>query len=350
MRPQIDNEKRPALMENLKIDKSLIVKLVKHTKTSNKKAIWQMITSFGPFLLIWVLMYLSLDISYWITLGLGVVNGFFLVRIFIIQHDCGHKTFVKNKKFRKAIGFVCSLFSTIPFAYWAKSHHVHHTHSGQLEIREIGDITTLTVEEYQKLSRFKKMQYRVYRHPLVMFIFGPLYYMLIPNRLPLIRMKSFKSVWSKLYINNIVLLVLFILLCWVLGIKAFIITHFTVLMNFFIIAVWFFYVQHQHEEAYKEWKNKWDFVTAAVKGSTYYRLPRVFDWLTGSIGIHHIHHLNPAIPSYNLRKALDDNRWINQFTTTIGFWDSLKLMQHKLWDEHSKRMITFREYRKRFRK
>lgn len=331
-------------MENIKIDNSRLRAFNKYTETSSKKAIIQILTSFVPFVGLWILMYLAYDYSYWLTLALGVVNAFFLVRIFIIQHDCGHRTFLSNTKARNIVGFISSLFSTIPYTYWAKSHHIHHSHNGQLEVRDIGDINTLTVEEYRALTPVGKFKYRIYRSWLVMFVLGPIYYVLIHNRLPLIQMEVFKNEKRRLWINNAILLAIFLTLGYFLGWGKFFITHFTVIALFSVIAIWFFYVQHQHEEAYKAWKDKWDYLTAALRGSTYYKLPEVFNWLTGYIGIHHIHHLNPAIPSYHLKQAVKENSWVNDYTTTLGFWESLKLATHKLWDESQHRMITFREY------
>ncbi|MBK8515659.1 MAG: fatty acid desaturase [Saprospiraceae bacterium] len=331
-------------VDNIKIDTAQLKSFNIYTKTSKKKAAIQLINSFGPFILIWILMYLSLDYSYWITFGLGIINAFFLVRIFIIQHDCGHRTFLSNSKARAIIGYICSIFSTIPFHYWAKSHHLHHSHNGQLELRDLGDIDTMTVNEFKVLNKWGRFKYRLYRSFLVMFILGPIYYVVIHNRLPMIKMDVFKNEKWRLWLNNLLLLSLFIGLGYLLGFGKFFLTHFTIVVIFSVIAIWFFYVQHQHEEAYKQWMDKWDYLTAALRGSTYYKVPALFNWLTGNIGIHHIHHLNPAIPNYNLKKALSENQWINQYVTILTFWESLKLASNKLWDESQDRMITFREY------
>jgi len=331
-------------VENIKIDQSLIKAFNKYTITDKKKAAIQIINTFGPFLVIWIAMYYSLDYSYWLTFGLGILNAFFLVRIFIIQHDCGHRSFLSNSKARAVIGYVCSLFSTIPYHYWAKSHHIHHTHNGQLELRDIGDVNTLTVNEYKSLSPWAKFKYRLYRSIPVMFVLGPIYYVLIHNRLHLINLDVFKNEKWKLWLNNVVLISIFLILGYYLGWGKFFITHFTIVIIFSIIAIWFFYIQHQHEEAYKQWRDKWDYLTSALRGSTYYKVPAIFNWLTGNIGIHHIHHLNPAIPNYNLKKALEDNPWVNQYVTVLTFWESLKLASNKLWDESQQRMITFSEY------
>jgi len=330
---------------NINVPNKMIRSLSKYTKPKTGVAIRQMFNSFLPFVGLWILMYLSLDYSVFITFGLGMINAFFLVRIFIIQHDCGHRSFLKNNTARNIIGFCCSMVSMIPYKYWAKSHHVHHSNNGMLELRDIGDINTLTVKEYQALSSWGRFKYKVYRSPLVMFVIGPLYYILVHNRLPLIDMVQFKKVKKTLIWNNLALIGIFAVLVLTLNWWKFVVTHAAVMVPFAIIAIWFFYVQHQHEEAYKEWKDKWDYVTSALRGSSYYKVPRVFNWLTGNIGIHHVHHLNPAIPNYNLKQCITENPWLNKYTTVMGFWESLKLASHKLWDEKSKRMITFKEFR-----
>ena len=330
--------------ERISLEKDQILSLRKYAEEHKTKATIQIINSFLPFIGIWILMYLSLDISYWITFGLGIINAFFLVRIFIIQHDCGHQSFVKNRTAQKIIGYACSYFSTIPFNYWAKSHSVHHKLNGQLEIRDIGDVTTYTVAEFKQFNKTKRFWYKVYRSPIVMFLLGPIYYVFIHNRLAKIKLPAFQNFKKGVVLNNILLLVAFAILGFTLGWAKFLLVHLTVLVMFSIIAIWFFYVQHQHEHSYKQWKKNWDYVTSALKGSTYYKIPRVFNWLTGNIGIHHVHHLNPLIPNYNLKKCIQENPWLNQFPTIIGFKDSLKLASNKLWDETQQRMISFKEF------
>ncbi|MFY0591019.1 fatty acid desaturase [Roseivirga sp.] len=334
----------PNPAEKIVLSKDKIQVLKKYTQEHKSKAAIQIINSFIPFIGIWILMYLSLDMSYWITLGLGAINAFFLVRIFIIQHDCGHQSFVKNRKAQKIIGHACSYLSAIPFYYWAKSHSIHHKLNGQLELRDIGDVTTYTVAEYKAFSKAKKVGYRIYRSPIVMFLIGPVYYIFIHNRLAKIKMPAFQKLKGSVILSNLVLLGLFTILGFTLGWQKFLTVHVTVLTLFSIIAIWFFYVQHQHEHGYKQWKKNWDYVTSALKGSTYYKVPGLFNWLTGNIGIHHVHHLNPAIPNYNLKQCIKENPWLNKYPTTIGFIDSLSLMSNKLWDETQQRMISFREY------
>jgi omega-6 fatty acid desaturase (delta-12 desaturase) len=340
----MSNNSRPGNAEELKAKITQALKSVKkYQDPDHKKAIIQILNSFGPFIGVWIAMYLLWDISKLAVIGLGFLNALFLVRIFIIQHDCGHQSFVKSKKARDTIGYVCSLFSSIPYAYWAKSHHFHHENNGMLEVRDIGDIHTLTVKEFNQMSKFKRFWYRIYRSPIVMFVLGPVYYILIHNRLPLINLPDFKKVYPSLHINNLLIIGLFISLVFLIGYE-FLAIHFIILGFFSIIAIWFFYIQHQHEYGYKEWKDKWEYLIAAIRGSSYYKLPGWMNWFTGNIAIHHIHHLNPAIPNYNLKKCVDEIPWFNKFTTEITFLQSLKLARNKLWDEANERMITLKEY------
>ena len=315
-----------------------------------RKAVIQMFNSFLPFLAIWVAMYLLLDVSVCLTLGLAVVNGFFLVRIFIIQHDCGHQSFTKNRKANDIIGEICSLVSFMPYRYWAKSHNYHHGHNGLLhEHRDIGDIELLTVQEFKALSRFQKIRYLLFRSFPVLFVIGPAWYLLIQNRLPLINLKGWEHARRSLIRHNLLLVGLHLSVILLLGYKAFLLVHLPILLVFALVAVWFFYVQHQHETAYKEWKDKWDYIRAAVQGSTYYTLPRMFHWLTGNIGYHHIHHLNPLVPNYQLARCHHENPVLDRVANKITFLQSLRCIFNKLWDEDQERMISFREYLRRRR-
>ncbi|MGK0388512.1 MAG: omega-6 fatty acid desaturase (delta-12 desaturase) [Maribacter sp.] len=325
-----------------------------YQRPSNAKAVIQILNSFLPFIGIWILMYFSLGYSYIITFLLAVINGFFLVRIFIIQHDCGHQSFFKSRKWNNLVGTVCSFFSTIPFKYWASVHNFHHAHTGQLEHRDIGDIDFLTVNEYRELSKWGRFKYRLFRNPFILFGLVPVIYLSISNRFPTIRSKSLKGFSIKKInkdrllqlFNNLALLGIYVGLGFALGWSHFFLIQLPIVLTFMIIAFWFFYVQHQHEETYMHWQENWDYVMAAIKGASYYKLPKIFQWLTGNIGLHHIHHLSAGIPNYNLVKCAKDNPILQQFVTVITFKESLTLMFHKLWDEESQRMISFGEYKR----
>ena len=310
----------------------------------DKKAVFQILNTFIPFVGLWALMYFSLNWSIWITMAIGLVNALFLVRIFIIQHDCGHQSFSSSRKANKFIGKICSCFSSLPFSYWAKIHNFHHGHNGQIEVWDIGDIPTLTVDKYKQKSWLGKLAYRIWRMPIVTFVIAPIYYFSVANRIPTYtkKMKNAKRLVTSLIKDNLLIVIVYVALSLLFGWK-FLFIQFFLIFTFGIIAFWFFYVQHQHERSYKQLRENWDYLLSAIKGSSYYKLPRVFQWLTGNIGIHHIHHLNSLIPNYNLPKALKDHPILTKYATTISFRESLSLMKHKLWDEVDERMVSFRE-------
>ncbi len=320
-------------------------KIIKPYKKSNtQKAIIQVLNSFLPFIGLWVLMYFSLSWSYWITLGLAIINSFFLVRIFIIQHDCGHQSFFKARKWNNRVGWVCSIFSSIPYRYWAAVHSYHHGHTGQLDHRDVGDINFLTVSEFRALPLHKKLFYRIFRTPVFLFFIVPIIYLCLSNRYPFIGFKGWKSAHRAQYFNNIALAGIFIFLGSWLGWANFFMVHLPIVFCFGVTAFWFFYVQHQHEETYMQWGDKWDYLLAAIRGSTYYNLPKVFHWLTGNIGYHHIHHLSSKIPNYNLPKCAKENPILQKYVHKLSFRESLKTVHNKLWDEEQQRMISFREF------
>ncbi|MBC8753447.1 fatty acid desaturase [Kordia sp. YSTF-M3] len=331
------------IKEALKNWKSIIAK---YKKKSTGKAIGQIASSFLPFIAVWALMYFTLDFSLILTFLLGIVNAFFLVRIFIIQHDCGHNSFIKSQKASNFIGYVCSIFSFLPFKYWAETHTFHHGHNGQLEkeVRQVGDLPTLTVEEFRAKSRWGRFKYKVFRSPIVIFVIAPAYYLIITTKYPFLKFNNWKRTTYLLIKDNIVMIVPYLILGYFIGWADFFAVQFIILFFFGIIAFWFFYIQHQHEHSYKKWKEDWDFLLSAIKGSSYIKLPKIMEWFTGHIGIHHIHHLNSRIPNYNLKKCFTENKILSKYVTTLSFKDGLKMMFHKLWDEEEQRMITFREY------
>ena len=320
------------------------VRFKKYAQSDSSKAIWQMITSFVPFIAIWVLMYYSLEWSYAITWLLALLNAFFTVRIFIIQHDCGHRSYFKNQRWNKIVGWICSIFTFIPFQYWAQVHDFHHGHSGQLEVRDIGDINTLTVKEFDEASPREKLAYRLFRMPVITFVIGPVIYLLRNNRFTLVKLQGWRNNRKWLQLNNIFLFGAYALGCLLLGWKTFLMIQLPIVFFFAIIAVWFFFVQHQHEHSYKQWRDNWDYLLSAIRGSSYYKLPKWLHFLTGNIGYHHIHHLNSRIPSYNLARCAKENPDLQRYVTSVTFFESLQYMFHKLWDEKTGRMITFKEY------
>ncbi|MEE9372594.1 MAG: fatty acid desaturase [Saprospiraceae bacterium] len=332
------------ILEKLKNWKEIIAK---YQKSDKKKALIQMITSFGPYIGLWVLMYFSMDWSIWITAALAVVNSFFLVRIFIIQHDCGHQSFFNSKKLNNLTGTICSLFSSLPFKYWAKVHNHHHGHTGQLEERNIGDINFLTVKEYASKGWMGKLGYRIFRLPLVTFVIAPIVYFTISNRLTIsFKDKPWKKIKRSQVFNNLLIIVVYSALGFLLGWKKFLFIQLITVFLFSVIAFWFFYVQHQHEDGYNRWKKDWSFVLSAIRGSSYYKLPKMWQWLTGNIGIHHIHHLSSLIPNYNLEKCMKENPILTKYVTHLTFSESLATIKNKLWSEDLQKMVSWKEYYK----
>ncbi len=340
--PSIDQE----IKERLKHWPAIISK---YKVPSTKKALLQLANTFLPFVGIWILAYFSLQWSYWLTLVLAIMGGFFLARIFIIQHDCGHQSFLKSKKWNDRLGYMCSFFSTLPYKYWSRVHSFHHGHTGQLEHRDVGDIDFLTVKEYKERSKWGRFKYRLFRSPPILFGFVPVYYFTVSNRIPTISIKKGWDEVSKSQItNNIAVGAVYLLLALVLGWKQFLLVHIPIVVAFSIIAFWFFYVQHQHEKTYMQWIENWDYLLASIKGASFYKVPKMFRWLTGNISFHHIHHLSSRIPNYNLEKCAKENPILQKYVSSIGFFESLKLIRHKLWDEETQRMITFKEFYRRF--
>ncbi len=312
----------------------------------SRKAGIQILNTFLPYLALWILMYFVYSYSIWLALGLAFINAFFLVRIFIIQHDCGHQSFTRSQRANNFIGYACSLFSSIPYKYWAKVHNHHHGHTGQLEERDIGDIDFLTVKEFRDRNKWGRFKYRFFRHPIILFIVVPIFYFTISNRVPLVR--SFRGMvsrikWSQVK-NNLLIFGIYAFLAYIVGWQRFLFVQLSIIFLFSIIAFWFFYIQHTHDTSYNNWKENWDFLLASIRGASYYKLPKLFQWLTGNIGFHHIHHLSSRIPNYNLEKCVKDNPILNKYTNIITFRESLKSIQAKLWDEQRQRMISFEEY------
>lgn len=311
----------------------------------SRKAAIQVLNSFLPFVAIWATMYLLRDVSVWLTIGLAVVAAFFLVRIFIIQHDCGHQSFTASREANNIIGALCSFLTFIPYKYWAKNHNYHHGHNGILdENRDIGDINTLTVREFRELSRLQKLKYWLFRSAPVLFLIGPMVYIFYNNRFPIIRLKGWEVANRSLLWNDFFLVAIHSGLIFWLGWQAFLLVHLPILAAFGTIAIWFFYIQHQHEFTYKAAKEKWDFLRASIQGSSYYKLPRLFHWLSGNIGYHHIHHLNSLVPNYQLARCHHENPVFDQVANSLTFTQSLRCIFNKLWDEEQGKMIGWHEY------
>ena len=303
-----------------------------------RKSYWQIANSIIPYFALLYLMYLSLSVSYWLTLALALPTAGFLVRIFIIFHDCGHGSFFKSQKANDFWGFITGVLTYTPYHYWRKDHAVHHATVSDLDRRGVGDVKTLTVKEYLALSPWQKFIYRFYRNPLVMFVFGPSIVFLLVHRFA--RRDAGRRERHSVYWNNLGLLAVYALVLWTVGIEAYLLIHLPVLLIGFTGGVWMFYVQHQFEGTYWEDHENWDFVTAALKGSSFYKLPKVLQWFSGNIGYHHIHHLSPRIPNYNLEACHKENPMF-QDIEPITFFESFKSIKFRLWDDEKKILVGF---------
>ena len=311
-----------------------------------KRSIWQLASTAAFFLTGWILMYFSLRVSYWLTLALAIPTAFMLVRLFIVQHDCGHGSFFKSTKVADAVGTILGVVTLTPYHYWKRAHAIHHATSGNLDHRGFGDIDTLTVKEYQSRSAWGKLKYRLYRHPIVLFGIGPVFLFLIEHRIPTIAPKNWSRERRSIVINDLGLAALVVGLVWLIGPKALLAVHVPVLLVSTTAGVWLFDVQHQFDTTYWERDGRWHYETAALAGCSYYKLPTVLQWCTGNIGIHHVHHLHAGIPNYFLPKVMARFPEL-QRVPTLTVWESLKCVPLALWDEQMRKLVSFREARRR---
>ncbi|MFD0695177.1 fatty acid desaturase [Paenibacillus sp. GCM10027628] len=305
-----------------------------------KHSVWQIINTLVPFFLLWYFAYLSLSISFWLTLPLTIVAGGFLVRIFIIFHDCCHKSFFKNKLANEILGTITGILTFCPYHQWRYTHSVHHASSGNLDRRGVGDIWTLTVDEYLSSSLPRRLYYRLYRNPAVMFLIGPIYIFLIDYRFN--RKQAGAKERVNTYITNLSIAGAAALLCWAIGWQSFLLVHGPIFFVSGMAGIWLFYVQHQFEETYYENEEEWDYVKAAMHGSSFYKLPRILHWITGNIGFHHIHHLSPRVPNYYLEKVHNKNEVLRD-VQTITLWTSLQSLKFQIWNEETKKFVGFKD-------
>jgi omega-6 fatty acid desaturase (delta-12 desaturase) len=300
-------------------------------------------TSVVPYLALSVLMYLSLGVSYLLTLALAVPTAGCLVRVFIIFHDCAHGSFLPSKRANAWLGAGLGLLVYAPFLRWRHDHAIHHATSGDLDRRGTGDVRTLTVDEYRALSRWGRISYRALRNPLVMFGVGPIVAMVVGPR---IVARDARPRMRRSVLGTDVALVLVIgTLCWSIGWWQFLLVQGPAALLAGSTGIWLFYVQHQFEDAYWESADLWSYAEAALRGSSYLRLPRALQFFTGNIGFHHVHHLNARIPNYNLQRAHEENPIFHQ-VPTLSLWDGLRAVRLKLWDQRRGRLVTFTQARR----
>jgi omega-6 fatty acid desaturase (delta-12 desaturase) len=301
-------------------------------------SLWQVANTLIPYVVLLVAMYYSLGYSYWITLALALPAGGLLTRIFILFHDCGHGSFFKTQRANNLLGIVCGILVFTPYYQWRFEHAIHHATSGDLDRRGTGDIVTLTVKEYLALSRWGRFKYRLYRSPIVLLGIGPWYTFLVSQRLvnPISRRRERMSV----HFTNLTIVGILLISWATIGIPAYLMIQLPVAFIAGLCGIWMFYIQHQFEGTYWESHDGWDYATAALRGSSYFKLPKVLQWFTGNIGFHHIHHLSSRIPNYALQKCMNENPEFME-VTTITLWSSLKSLRLNLWDEERRQLVGF---------
>jgi len=320
--------------------KELNKSVAPYAKPDNKRAVKQLINTVLPFLILWYLAYQSLSISVWLAIPTAMLAGGFVIRLFIIFHDCTHQSFTNHKKANRIIGTITGIITLFPFEKWKREHNVHHATSGNLDKRGTGDIWAMTINEYLAASFWGRLKYRLYRNPIVMFGLGPIYLFLVLNRFNDKDVKRKEKINT--YITNVSIAGLYALLIWAIGWEAFLIVNLPILYVSGVLGIWLFYVQHQFEDSYYEHDDEWEFVRAAVDGSSFYKLPKVLQWVSGNIGYHHVHHLSPRVPNYNLQDAHDSTPPL-QHVTTITLKTSLESLRFRLYDTNNKTFVSFKD-------
>jgi omega-6 fatty acid desaturase (delta-12 desaturase) len=311
-----------------------------------RRSVTQLLASVIPFFLLWYASYRALEVGYWLTLILAVPTAGFLMRMFMIQHDCGHGSFFHSRRARDTVGFCIGVITLIPYQYWRKTHAYHHAHSGDLDFRGFGDVDTLTVAEYRALPALKRFAYRAYRHPMVLFGIGPLFHFVLKHRYPWDLPRDWRHAWRSVWLTNLAVAGVVAVVALAVGWKAFVLVHLPVLAVTTSAGVWLFYVQHQFEDTYWHRHEDWDYFDAALRGSSYLVLPKPLQWITANIGIHHVHHLNARIPNYRLQECMEANPEFQE-VTRITVRESWRLTRLALWDEEARELISFREARRR---
>lgn len=322
--------------------------LARYREPNPGRSVVEILITVIPLVSLWLLMWLSLDIGYGLYLLLAVPAAGFLVRLFMIQHDCGHGSFFRHRLVNDWVGRVIGVFTLTPYDFWRRAHGIHHATSGNLGQRGIGDIDTLTVREYLVLSRRHRLGYRLYRHPIIMFGVGPAYLFILRHRLPFGVTRQGWMPWISTLATNGAIAIVVAATTWKIGVGPFVLVHLPITILAAAIGVWLFYVQHQFEHTFWSEGRNWSFPTSALYGSSYYDLPAVLRWFTANIGVHHVHHLCSRIPSYRLPLALRHHpQLINVGRLTLR--QSLACVRLVLWDETTHRLISFRELRSRLR-
>jgi omega-6 fatty acid desaturase (delta-12 desaturase) len=319
-----------------------------YARPSTRRGLFQLAVTGAALIALWAAMALTIDYGYWIALLLAVPAAGLVVRLFMIQHDCGHYSFFRARWANDLVGRAIGLFTLTPHSYWRDAHSIHHATSGNLDARGIGDVTTLTVAEYRALPRWRRLAYRFYRNPFVLLVIAPTYLFVIKFRLPLDMLRRRWRLLPDILLSNLLSAAIVVAVGLTVGFGTFALVQVPITLLSATIGVWLFYVQHQFEETHWDGDGAWDFHTAALEGSSYFHMPAVLRWFTANIGAHHVHHLCSRIPNYRLADCLrryPELRHMNRVT----LWQSVKCLPLTLWDEEQRRLVSFRAMKRRQR-
>lgn len=314
--------------------------LAKYREPNHSRSIFEVAVTLAPFIVIWALAWWSLSVSPWLALALAVANSTFLVRLFMIQHDCGHGAFFKNRKVGDWLGRFIGVLTLTPYDVWRRNHAMHHATTGNLDHRGTGDLPTLTVREYRAKSVTGRVLYRLVRNPLFLFGVVPFYTFFLQNRLPIGVMRGGWRYWLSAQGTNLCIAAIVGLLFWLGGLKVVLFIFLPTVFLAAVVGMWLFYIQHQFEDTVWDRDGDWTIQDAALHGSSHYDLPAVLRWLTGNIGVHHVHHLASRIPFYRLPEVMRDHDVLAQ-SQRITLWESFRCARLHLWDEDSRKLLSF---------
>jgi omega-6 fatty acid desaturase (delta-12 desaturase) len=321
-------------------------RLFAYREPNHARSIIELVITFVPLAGLWAISWAAIHFGYWwASPPLAVLAAGFLLRLFMIQHDCGHGAFFRQRLANDWVGRVLGVVTLTPYDFWRQTHAAHHASTGNLDRRGVGDIDTLTVNEYRARSLLGRLAYRIYRHPIVMFGIGPTYLFVLRHRLPIGLMRGGWRPWISVMATNLGIAAIVALLIWLIGIGAFLLVHLPIMLLAASIGVWLFYVQHQFEDTSWDKDPQWSIQDAALHGSSFYDLPAVLRWFTANIGMHHVHHLSSRIPYYRLPRALRDHPELRT-TSRLTLLESFRCVRLVLWDEQRRRLVSFREARR----
>jgi len=333
------NPKAPSDSTGEALDASSWKRIVaRYQKPAVWRGTWQVLNTMVPYAGLWYLIYLSLGISWWLTIPLVLLAGGFLVRVFIIFHDCGHGSFFSSTLANDILGTIAGILCFTPYFHWRWEHAIHHSSAGDLDRRGTGDVWTLTVQEYLEASRWKRFAYRLARNPFILFIVAPVFLFLVGERFP--NAKAARRERLSVYGTNLGIFVVGAALSWAFGFTTYLLIQFALILIAGSAGVWLFYVQHQFEGVYWERGEEWDYTKAALQGSSYYKLPKLLQWFSGNIGFHHIHHLSPRIPNYHLERC-HESEPLFKSVKPVTLLSSLRSFSFRLWDEQRRQMVGF---------